>query len=145
MWSQDDFPGAEHVPWQLLIRARYAYEIDALVASTIVNSVALFGSREQSLAVAAAASDYVQRSKAAGEPATNEQKVGFLSTVADWDGPWCGNNPPWPWPFHGPRRDWQEEVGDPLIAVVFARAADLVNAAGSQVHGGEFHGALRAM
>jgi hypothetical protein len=29
MWDVDRFPGAEHVPWQLLIRARYAHELDA--------------------------------------------------------------------------------------------------------------------
>ncbi len=128
MWSQDDFPGAETVPWQLLIRARYAYEIDALIASTIVNGVAAVGSRELAIKVAVAAKDAVRRSQGEGADAADELRLGFLRAAQEWDGPICGNNPPRP---HGPRGDWLEEVGDPIVAVVLARGAELVRTAGS--------------
>ena len=39
MWTPDDFPGADNVPWQLLIRARFAHEIDAIIGSIAINAV----------------------------------------------------------------------------------------------------------
>ena len=43
MFNPDDFVSARDIPWQLLIRAKYTYEIDALIASTVVRAVAVVG------------------------------------------------------------------------------------------------------
>ena len=43
MWDPEHFPGADNVPWPLLIRARYQFEVDAIVASVIVRNVAALG------------------------------------------------------------------------------------------------------
>lgn len=129
MWTQDDFPGAGNVPWQLLIRARYAYEIDALIASTVVRAVAVVGSRELTAKVAEAATAGVHASKR-DEEATDGQRISFLSAAADWeDGGIC---PPY-WPWHGPRPHYVDEISDPIVAVVLERASALV-AAGASEH-----------
>jgi len=36
MWDPEHVPGVDHVPWQLLIRARFAHELDAVLASVVV-------------------------------------------------------------------------------------------------------------
>jgi hypothetical protein len=137
MWTQDDFPGAQSVPWQLLIRARYVFEIDALVASTVVRAVATVGSRELTVKVAEAAAAGVRASER-GVEAGDGQRVGFLRAAADWEDD--GICPPW-WPWHGPRPHYVDDVGDPLVAIVLERAHALVDAAGSQ----QLQGALGAV
>jgi hypothetical protein len=138
MWTQDDFPGAKGVPWQLLIRARYTYEIDALIASTVVRAVAVVGSRELTQKVAEAANAGVRASKRDVQ-ATDAQRVSFLGAAADWeDGGIC---PPW-WPWHGPRPHYVDEFGDSLVAVVLQQASALVAAGGSQHLQGALGGVL---
>jgi hypothetical protein len=128
MWTQDDFPGAHSVPWQLLIRARYTFEIDALIASTVVRAVAVVGSHALTQKVAEAANAGVRASKRDVE-ATDSQRVAFVSAAADWeDGGIC---PPW-WPWHGPRPHYVDDLSDALVAVVLERASTLVSAGGSQ-------------
>jgi hypothetical protein len=124
MWTPEDFPGAENVPWQLLIRARYVHEIDALVASVVFNKIAAVASTDVAVAVAQAARSAVPSS----EHATAEHKVAALSAVMDFDGPLCGTRYPGWW--HGPHR--LEGVSDPIASVVLAKAAELVNRAGSE-------------
>jgi hypothetical protein len=124
MWRSDDFPG-DNVPWQLLIRARYVHEIDAIVASIVYHQIAAVASTEVARQVAEAGQSAVHSS----DRATAEQKVSALSAVMDWDGPICGTRYPGWWP-HGPHRF--EELSDPIIKVVLARAAELVNRAGSE-------------
>ena len=127
MWTQDDFPGAQGVPWQLLIRARYTHEIDALIASTVVRAVSTVASRELTQKVAEAARAGVAASER-GVPAGADQRVGFLDAAADWDD--TGICPPW-WPWHGPRPHYVDDVSDPITAVVLASAAQLVGKGGS--------------
>lgn len=128
MFNPDDFVGARDVPWQLLIRARYTYEIDALIASTVVRAVAVVGSRELTAKVAEAANAGVRASKH-DEEATDGQRIGFLSAAADWeDGGIC---PPY-WPWHGPRPHYVDDVSDPIVSVVLQRAVALVTAGASE-------------
>ena len=35
MWDPEGFPGADTVPWPLLIRARYQFELDAVIAGGV--------------------------------------------------------------------------------------------------------------
>jgi hypothetical protein len=126
MWTSDDFPGAQNVPWQLLIRARYVHEIDAVVASLVFNQLAAVASTEIAAHVAAAGRSTVHTS----DRATAEQKVAAMSAIMDWDGPICGTRYPGWW-HHGPRPHF-EGISDPICSVAFAKAAELVNRAGSE-------------
>ena len=127
MWTPEDFPGADHVPWQLLIRARFVYELDAVVASHVVHALA-----QVLPAKAVAEFAHVATRAAASAP---QEKVGqetafaALSAYADFDD-WCGTKwPRWPFPFPGPRH--LDDVIDPLAVATLERARAFVAAAGS--------------
>ena len=125
MWSAEDFPGAEEVPWPELIRARYQFEVDAIVASIVTRAVAQVAAPELSEFVAKAA---VEGARFNGErvEAPAEGRLGMLSIIADWDGDLC---PRFWWP---PRRHRDDELGDPLVNVVLDKAVSLVETAGSE-------------
>jgi hypothetical protein len=111
-----------HVPWQLLIRARTASEVDSLIASVVLGRIAEIGSVETVRFVAEAA----QAARGAStEPATAEQKLSALSAVADFDDWYCGNGPRRPWPHRG---DVLDTVSDPVISIVAEGARELVKA-----------------
>jgi hypothetical protein len=124
MWSSEDFPGAAHVPWRLLIRARYAHEIDAVVASVAVAAVAAVAPRSVVEATARAATVVGER-----KPATAEQRLAALSAVADFE-EFCGTYPHHWW-GPGPRPHYLDEVGDAITPLVLDQVALLVERAGS--------------
>jgi hypothetical protein len=139
MWTPEDFPGADKVPWQLLIRARFVREVDAFVASTIVGQVARVASVEVAARVATVASEAMRAAPA--ERISRTGRSDALSAVADfidicppwpwpwpwpWPGPWPG---PWPW-LEG-RENPFEKIGSPYEGVVIQGALDLVGRAGS--------------
>jgi hypothetical protein len=125
MWSAEDFPGAGEVPWQELIRARYQFEVDAIVASLVMRAVAVVGSGELSAEVTKAALEGAQFDSERQE-APAERRLALLETVADWDGDLC---PRFWWP---PRPHRDDEIGDPMVNVVLENAANLVFSAGSE-------------
>jgi hypothetical protein len=125
MWSQEDFPTG-YIPWQLLIRARYAHEVDAVVGSVIVQTVQGVASREVAVAVSRAANAAVVGPH--DQKIDAEHALSAMSALADFDD-WCGT----PWPhWRGPRPHGFEGVEDPISSVVLSRAADLVGIAGSE-------------
>jgi hypothetical protein len=126
MWDIDNFPGADHVPWQLLIRARQVREIDAVLASVIVEQIGAVASKKVTHSVASAA----EISIAGGnrEPATAEQRVAAFDAALDFDDWRCGTVPH-RWPGPRPRFD---DLSDPIADVVISRALDLVRQAGSE-------------
>ena len=122
MWAPDDFPGADSVPWPLLIRARYAHEIDAVIASRLVGRLAPALGLSKAVRLAEVAR--VQRSD---EPATAEMKVNALSAIADWeDGEICPRNWPRGWP---PKRRGFEELDDPLVSLALEASLEVIRAA----------------
>ncbi|MCW2754293.1 MAG: hypothetical protein JWQ32_1704 [Marmoricola sp.] len=122
MYGPDDNIDFSSIPWQLLIRARYAYEVDAVIASIVARQVTAFAPTNVAHAVTAAARESV--SGANREHATPEAKVTALSAVADYDDNWCGT----PYPHH----PHFSELGDPLSEVVIAQSLELVQRAGSE-------------
>ena len=112
------------LPWQLIIRARYVDEIDALLASIIAARVAQVASAETAHAVASAA----QRAGRVSQrrEASAEQRVAAFEAIADWEDNWCWT---WPHPWPGPRFD---DVSDALAGMVMAHAAELVKVGGSE-------------
>jgi hypothetical protein len=126
MWSSEDFPGAREVPWPELIRARYQFEVDAIVASVVLRAVAQVASTELTERVAEAA---LEGARFDGErvEAPAERRLGMLETISDWDGDLC---PRFRWPPRPPRRD--DELGDPMLGFVLDKAASLVQGAGSE-------------
>ncbi len=125
MWSADDFPINGEVPWQELIRARYQFEVDAIVASLVVRAVAAMGSRELAAEVTRAALEGARFDGERAE-APAERRLALLQAVADWDGDLC---PRFWWP---PRPHRDDELDDPMISVVLENAANLVFAAGGE-------------
>jgi hypothetical protein len=138
MWDVETFPGAGHVPWQLLIRARQIDEIDAVLATAVVGAVAQFGSREQVAEVARAAAK-LDGERGAGQPATAEQRAAAIDAAVEFDD-YCGNG----LHYFGPRPHYLEEFGSAAIVSVLAAARRLVDAGGSQQLRGALGGAINA-
>jgi hypothetical protein len=126
MWDIDHFPGADHVPWQLLIRARLVHELDAAVASTIVGQVSAVASTKVAHAVMRAA--YDGGANGNREEASGEQRLAAFDAVLDFDD-WCGT--PWPHRWPGPRPHL-DDLSDPITEVVLGKALELVRRAGSE-------------
>lgn len=125
--------------WQLIIRARYEAELDALVASIAAGAVAQVAPREMALKVAEVAFASVREERAAA-PATPESRFAALEVVADWDGDLCPRIP-WPRPHYAD----VEEVGDPMLNLVLTRASTLVDRAGSDQLRGTLGSVLRGL
>lgn len=127
MWSSDDFPGASHVPWRLLIRARYTYEIDAVVASIAVSAIAavaaeaIVGETARTARAATSGSDR--------KPATAEHRLAALGAIADFE-EFCGTYPHHWW-GPGPRPHYLDQFGDAIAPLVIDQVAALVERAGS--------------
>jgi len=125
MWDVDHFPTG-YIPWPLIIRARFEFELDAVVSSVIVESVRDFASDSTVEKIARSASfapDDESRSKA--EP---KQVLATMSAIADYFD-WCGTVPR-RWPPR-PRTPWFSELGDPIATLVIDRALSLVEDVGS--------------
>ena len=127
MWDIDHFPGADHVPWQLLIRARYAHELDAVLASVVVARVGAVASVDITRQVASVAQDAITADR---EKVTAATKVRAMSAAADFDDWWCGT----PWPRHWPPkpRGVFDDLSDPIAGLVIEQALTMVRAGGSE-------------
>jgi len=127
MWDPDNFPGADHVPWQLLIRARYAHELDAVLASVVVARVGALASVETTRKVAEVATHAITPER---EKVTSAIKVRALSAAADFDDWWCGT----PWPRHWPPKPHGvfDDLSDPIAGLVIEQALTMVRAGGSE-------------
>ena len=126
MWDPDNFPGADNVPWQLLIRARFAHEIDAILASVVVARVGAVASVDITRQVAAVAQGVIAAER---EKATAATKVRALSAAAEFDDWWCGT----PWPRHWPPKPHGvfDDFSDPIAGLVIEQALTMVRAGGS--------------
>lgn len=146
MWTAEDFPGADKVPWQLLIRARFVREVDAFVATAIVNKVAQVASVEVAARVATAAAEAMKSVPA--DKLNRTTRTDALSAVADYIDicpPW------WPWPWPGPRpprwfdgRESQfDKIGSPYQGLVLEGSLQLLERAGSPQLQEQLGGVLR--
>jgi hypothetical protein len=140
MWTAEDFPGADNVPWQLLIRARYAHELDAVVASVVLSRLEHVVSDKVLGRLAGAA----QVRAGETEKVHAETVLTVLRATDDFDD-WCGTawrRPPFP------RPRWRGELDDPIAGLVLDRALELVTTAGSpalqETLGAELRGSARA-
>ena len=126
MWDPDNFPGADNVPWQLLIRARFAHELDAILASVVVARVGAVASLAITQQVAAVAQDVITAER---EKATAATKVRAMSAAADFDDWWCGT----PWPRHWPPKPHGvfDDLSDPIAGLVIEQALTMVRSGGS--------------
>ncbi|SOD73748.1 hypothetical protein SAMN05892883_2979 [Jatrophihabitans sp. GAS493] len=127
MWDVDSFPGAGNVPWQLLIRARYSYQVDAVVASAVQHAVGQVASVKVVEEIARAASLAAAQSASEAPKASGEQRGSAIVALFDFDD-FCGTY----WP-HKPRPHYVEEFGDAAVSAVLPAAAELVRLAGSDV------------
>src|SRR6218665_299279 len=127
MWDPEHFPGADHVPWQLLIRARFVYELDAVIASHVVHALGQVLPAKAVAEFAHLATRVVAASP--HDKVGQESAFAALSAYADFDD-WCGTKwPRWPFPWPGPRRF--DDLVDPIAITTLAHAKEVVSAAGS--------------
>ena len=129
MWTQDDFPGADKLPWQLLIRARFVDEIDAIVAHTVVRTLAPLMAKDRARNLAGVAAKAVATDGAKRVEVSGDQRMSALGAFADWDGEICPRW--WPRPPFPPRRRWYGEFDDPAIVLALGAVQALVKGAGS--------------
>ncbi|MFL6060167.1 MAG: hypothetical protein ACJ72E_02975 [Marmoricola sp.] len=122
-YTIEDMPA--YVPWQLLIRARYVHEIDALIASTVIENIGRVAGSQvtRTLVEAAHAAGHAEP-----QAATPEQRVAALEAIDDWER--CGTRYPHWWPPH--HHLGFDDLSDPVVVVLQARAFDLVRAVGSE-------------
>ena len=115
----------KRIPWQILIRARFAHELDALLASAILSEVARFASHEFAHELAKSAFSAVSGRHATTE-LTDAARMQALLAVADWD-----DICPVGWPYR-PRPHRLDEFGDPMLVLVLEQSIALVETAGSE-------------
>lgn len=103
------------MPWQLLIQARYRYQIDAHIASTVISTVGRLAPQGVAAKLSDAAAGAVRRGVSDRKEVGDERRITFLDAVASWEEGDIG--PPWwrfPFPVP-PRPRWADEVGDPVM------------------------------
>lgn len=108
----DDVSG-EPMPFPYLVRARYQFQIDGVIAGTIVRAVADVAPRDLASQVAALAVDAVETSRRAATEATHEQRILSLDALSEWGSATAATTA------------WSR------VADVASRSIDLINAAGS--------------
>ena len=141
MWTQDGFPGADKVPWQLLIRARFVDEIDAIVAHTVVATLAPLMGRERGRNLAGIAVEAVMADGGQRVELDTERRMSALDAFVDWDGDICPVGWPRRWP---PRPKWIDEFDDPAILLALDSVLALVKGAGSEQFGKALEGVIGA-
>lgn len=127
MFDPDSDVDLKKIPWQILIRARFAHELDTIIASAILSEVAQHGSHELARTVAEAAFSAVSGRHTPSQ-LSDSARMAALIAVTDWEDGIC---PPG-WPYHGPRPHFIDEIGDPIVVLVLEQSLALVTAAGSE-------------
>lgn len=125
MFTLDDFPGADRIPWQLLIRARTEYDVTLVAVSVVARAVAAHASVEVARKVASVVRE-VGPKQEDFKPLAPEQHIATLRAFADFD-----DICPPPWHPHGPHHIF-DEVGDALAYVVIPAALTLTEAVGGE-------------
>ena len=154
MWTPEDFPGADNVPWQLLIRARFVRDVDAFVATAVVGQVARVASLDVATKVAQGAAEAMRGMPAEklGRAARSDvfgAVADFIDICPPWP-PWPRPRP-WPWPWPGPwpwadgRENPFEQIGTPYEGIVLQGALDLVARVGSPQLQEQFGGVLKEL
>jgi hypothetical protein len=137
MFDDDGWPDVQGVPWQLLIRIRYTYQVDVLVAAVVQRAVAPRLPEQLGIGFARMATSIAARTVTVGRVEQRDfgsgQLAGLARALSDFD-EWCGT----PWPHHragGPGSDpdphpWREG-GLAEVAVIIDAANRLVQQVGS--------------
>src|SRR5262245_27327638 len=119
MLDDDGWPDAQGVPWQLLIRIRYTYQVDVLVAAAIQRAVPPRLPESLGQAFAKAATSIAARTVTVGRVEqrkyTSEQ-LGNLARALTEFTDWCGT------PRHEPGPHPWREGGLAEVAVIIDAA-----------------------
>lgn len=117
----DGWPDVDGLPWEEIIRIRYEYEIDVLVATAVQRAVTPGLAREAAVlfarATTAAAARAVQAAGAASPSSVGADSVLALARALDEFGDWCGTKPRYRWvPVIGPGPDpWGDPPPTPWV------------------------------
>jgi len=125
MWDPDNYPTGP-IPWALLIRARWHYEVDALLTSVIVRNVGALCPEEVAQKLGATATKAVGASMEAGQKPAPDF-MNYAQVLAEFDFT-CGTVPkPWPFP---PKST--SAYQDPMAVILGRNAMELVKLGCSQ-------------
>jgi hypothetical protein len=138
MFDDDGWPDVQGVPWQLLIRVKYTYQVDVLVAAVTQRAVAPRLPEGLGQAFTKATTSIAARTVTVGRVEqrkfSSEQLGGLARALDDFMG-WCGT----PWPHHLPKQGpgpdpdphpWREG-GLAEVALIIDAANRLVQEVGS--------------
>jgi hypothetical protein len=126
MLSPVDVVNGEPMPFPYIVRARYQFQIDGVIAGTVLRAIAPVAPRHQTSVVAAAAVDAVEASRDRGDEVDDDRRLVSLDALSEWESP----SPVSPW----------SRLHDVVV-----RSLQLVNAAGSETLRATLGGPLRRL
>ncbi len=126
MLTPVDVVNGEPMPFPYIVRARYQFQIDGVIAGTVLRAVAPVAPWHETSLVAAAAVDAVEASRDRAEKVDEDRRLVSLDALSEWESP----SPVSPW----------SKVHD-----VVMRSLELVNAAGSETLRASLGGPLRRL
>ena len=115
MMTPVDVVNGEPMPFPYIVRAKYQYQIDGVIAGTVLRELARVAPRETTAEVALAAVDAVEASRADAAEVTDVGRLVSLDALSEWEA-----EPATPWS---------------RLHAVASRGAELVTAAGSEALG----------
>jgi hypothetical protein len=113
MFSPVDVVNGEPMPFPYIVRARYQFQIDGVVAGAVLRALAPVTPWRETSALAAAAVDAVEASRRNAEEVSEDQRLVSLDALSEWESP-------------APASAWSR------FHDVVVRSLDLVNTAGSE-------------
>ncbi len=127
MWSPVDVVNGEPMAFPYIVRARYQFQIDGVIAATVLRAFSAVASRDVTSTVAALAVDAVESSREQLVEATEDHRILTLDALSEWEA-----TPPSP-------------SGWARVTDVVARSLDLINSAGSETLRAHLGGPLQRL
>ncbi len=113
MLSPVDVVNGEPMPFPYIVRARYQFQIDGIIAGTVLRAIAPVAPWQQTSLVAAAAVEAVEASRDRAAEVDEDRRLVSLDALSEWESP-------------TPASPWSK------LHEVVMRSLELVNAAGSE-------------
>ncbi len=87
MVSPVEVSNGEPVPFPYVVRARYEFQIDGVIAGAVLRALAAVAPRETTSEVAALAVDAVEAGRVGAVALTEDRRLISLDALSEWDTP----------------------------------------------------------
>ena len=87
MLSPVEVSEGEPVPFPYVVRARYEFQIDGVIAGAVLRALAPVAPRETTSQVAALAVDVVEAGRVGAVSLTEDRRLISLDALSEWDAP----------------------------------------------------------